>query len=658
MPIRIRLRLPAGKIRAALLLMVVPIAMLIPGSDAVFSQTGTGIAAQAPLFTAIDLNPEGFVESYASGVSDGQQVGYGYGAATGGYGHALLWHGTAASVVDLHPRGFMISRVLGVSGGQQVGVGISPQPIAGAHALLWRGSAASLTDLNPHGFVRSEATGVSGGQQVGWGYGPATGEHRHALLWRGTTVSMVDLHPRGFTETQALSSSGGQQVGSGYGPATRLYGFPEDFTHALLWRGSAASVVDLHAGRSLDSHALGIAGGEQVGWTSVDVGTTGVPVWATHALLWRGTPSSMIELQAADDEMGGEALATNGGEQVGVRSGRALLWRGSAAGMVDLQVFLPPGFEQSIATAIDSNGNIVGVAWGPATDDRAHAFLWTQNVNTKPGTTLPLTATSSQRGQGAHPSGSLCVYSSSSSPAELLLTDPLGNQTGFDPITNAKFQDIRESTYFADQLCREGYPFGLPPFKSVDVVSSGDGQYTLDVIGTESGDFDVYVGIYDGAGNRIYYSYSGTTALGHFSRFTFPGKISVFAAFGATLKIDSASQAFDVNGTFAPGPDGTISPMTQPVTIETTDQVHTFLVMIPAGSFRQIQQGTFGFEGEIRGIHLAATLARTDGKNYTFEVRGTGAPEPSDLPSGNPIDVRFAIGNNAGSTLVTATFVP
>src|SRR5207253_9452441 len=100
---RIRAALAACKICAVFLLSVVPIATLIPGGDVALGQTGTGTSAQVPLFTTIDINPDGFVESWASVASDGQQVGYGFGPATGGYVHGLLWRGTVSSVPYLTP---------------------------------------------------------------------------------------------------------------------------------------------------------------------------------------------------------------------------------------------------------------------------------------------------------------------------------------------------------------------------------------------------------------------------------------------------------------------------------------------------------------------------------------------------------------------------
>src|SRR5262245_23499760 len=73
----------------------------------------------------------------------------------------------------------------------------------------------TFTDVSPGGgFPASEGTGISSGQQVGLGYNVDI-SLGHALLWSGTAGSVVDLNPAGFTSTYAYSISGGQQVGEG-----------------------------------------------------------------------------------------------------------------------------------------------------------------------------------------------------------------------------------------------------------------------------------------------------------------------------------------------------------------------------------------------------------------------------------------------------------
>jgi hypothetical protein len=185
-------------------------------------------------------------------------------------------------------------------------------------------------DLNPFLFNNSFANNVSGGQQVGVGT-PALGTgNQDALLWSGTAASVVDLHPNGFQSSFAFGNSGGQQVGFG--------ALAQGGTHALLWSGSAASVVDLNPAGFDQSEALANSGGQQVGFGS----------------------------SSADGHV------------------HALLWNGTAASVEDLNAFLPSGFTDAEAVAIDATGDIVGDARGPASELNDHAFLWSTSVSAVP----------------------------------------------------------------------------------------------------------------------------------------------------------------------------------------------------------------------------------------------------------------------------------
>ena len=53
----------------------------------------------------------------------------------------------------------------------------------------------------------------------------------------------------------------------------------------------------------------------------------------------------------------------------------AVAWNGSAASAVDLQTLLPAGYTESEALAVDSSGNIFGVAFDSAGNE--HAIEWT-----------------------------------------------------------------------------------------------------------------------------------------------------------------------------------------------------------------------------------------------------------------------------------------
>ncbi|HEX2715726.1 MAG TPA: hypothetical protein VHM88_26385 [Candidatus Acidoferrales bacterium] len=246
----------------------------------------------------------------------------------------------------------------------------------GDMALSQRGTGTSAQaplitaiNLHPRGFTKSYALGVSRGLQVGVGVAP--GDFNHALLWRGSAASVVHLDPTGMA-AEVHGACGEQQVGYGTGPTMA------GTAHALLWRGTAASVVDLNPNGFDGSVALGTSGGQQVGAGN------------GHALLWRGTAASVVDLHPRGFTSS-RALATSGAEQVGYgdlsRNGRnyhhALLWRGTAASLVDLH---PRGFSSSEALGV-AGGQQVGHGSGPVTGAFSdsgvlagifhdHALLW------------------------------------------------------------------------------------------------------------------------------------------------------------------------------------------------------------------------------------------------------------------------------------------
>lgn len=289
------------------------------------------------------------------------------------------------------------------------------------------------------------------------------------------------------------------------------------------------------------------------------------------------------------------ASGASGGERVGFGgpgieyNWHAVLWRGSTASLVDLRAFLPPGFIGS--------------------------------------------------------TGPKAVLINGGGPVELLLTDPQGRRTGFDPVHNTLFHDIPTAAYWTEIIpCSDDV-------KVLEMANRRAGQYALDVIGAGSGHFAVDITVSGPSGDWLTHSFVGMAARGISSRFVFQGEVNVFAVFEASVNINTGPKAFEVNGTFTLGPGGTISPMTQPVSIK----CEYFISTIPAGAFKQTQQGTFVFEGTIDGIALDANLTPTGGNNYAFNIKGAG---PLNLPSANPVRVWLAIGNNGGSVSVNADFEP
>jgi hypothetical protein len=228
----------------------------------------------------IDLNPANFSVSQATAVSSTQEVGYGSGTATSNNTHALLWNGSASGVIDLNPTGFTSSHATDIDGTREVGFGVKTTG-GTTHALVWSGSASSFLDLNPISFAASVATGISGTQEVG--YGNTTGGNDRAMLWQNSSSVFTILNPVGFDESRATATNGPLQVG--YGDSTTLTAGNQ---HALLWSGTAASVIDLQQYLSADfisSAATGIdSSGDVVGF-AIDTDFT------EHAILWQATPT-------------------------------------------------------------------------------------------------------------------------------------------------------------------------------------------------------------------------------------------------------------------------------------------------------------------------------------------------------------------------------
>lgn len=165
----------------------------------------------------------------------------------------------------------------------------------------------------------------------------------------------MDLNANGWAESEAHGEGGGAQVGRAIPTPDHSGNY-----HAVLWRGSSDSAVDLNPPGYIDSNAYATDGTTQVGWGND-------PNNGTHAVLWRGTASSYVDLGP-----GKLAFAVRGGKQVGVTEGvdDIIVWSGTAESAVGLRVLMPsnlapvlPQLEFSQGpVAIDSNGTIFALA--------------------------------------------------------------------------------------------------------------------------------------------------------------------------------------------------------------------------------------------------------------------------------------------------------
>jgi hypothetical protein len=113
-------------------------------------------------------------------------------------------------------------------------------------------------------------------------------------------------------------------------------------------------------------------------------------------------------------------------------------------------------------------------------------------------------------------------------------------------------------------------------------------------------------------------------------------------------KLEIAKHHFDLKESFALGANSNgINLLAENVTL----QIGTFSVRIPPGSFKQIPDGRFAFEGVINGVSLEVQIVPLGNNIFTFKAEGKGV-NLTGLT--NSVTVVLTIGDDTGSTAVTA----
>jgi hypothetical protein len=140
----------------------------------------------------VDLHPPKASISVAYDVSDGQQVGFvdfaivKQGSLQGYLRHASLWNGTAESWIDLNPKGYNESEARGISHGYQAGSVQISSFFDMWHAGIWSGTPGSWVDLNallPTEYWDSEAQDIEVTDTDIWVVGQA-----HNTMWQSRAV--------------------------------------------------------------------------------------------------------------------------------------------------------------------------------------------------------------------------------------------------------------------------------------------------------------------------------------------------------------------------------------------------------------------------------------------------------------------------------------
>jgi len=183
----------------------------------------------------IDLHdPAKYTDTWAMATGGGAQVGMGDPKTKGKRwqdkkSRGLVWHGSSDAIVLPAPDNVEIT-VSGTDGEFHVGT------LDGGIAVLWRGEQSEPIELGPKD-VASEALAVRDGEQVGLVWSK---EGAHGALWKGSAASLVDLTPKGFKSARALDCAGGFQVGFTMKRECLASGIASLEGRAVLWHGSNA----------------------------------------------------------------------------------------------------------------------------------------------------------------------------------------------------------------------------------------------------------------------------------------------------------------------------------------------------------------------------------------------------------------------------------
>jgi len=150
-------------------------------------------------------------------------------------------------------------------------------------------------------------------------------------------------------------------------------------------------------------------------------------------------------------------------------------------------------------------------------DDVRDRLLWVQDYNNRIDggrlftfTKKPVVAT---RGIEIH----------LASPAELVLTDSDGRRLGLNPLTNEEYNEIPSGVYYEEEaVYSEALAnSGVPPHvtKVLSVSKPTDEVYTLEVIGTGAGEYNLSTLTLDGTGADTFSEVSEVTSVGQVDEF-------------------------------------------------------------------------------------------------------------------------------------------
>ncbi len=235
------------------------------------------------------------------------------------------------------------------------------------------------------------------------------------------------------------------------------------------------------------------------------------------------------------------------------------------------------------------------------------------------------------------------------SPIELLVTAPNGQQTGFDPVTGSIVQQIPASDYYTESIGDDsGGSADTPPVKKIEVGTPSSGQYTLQVIGTGSGDFTLWFAGYDINGASSVQTVSGTVTTGQ--KFGF--LVGYSSAPGSPINVvplDTTPPAITVSAnpsTLWP-PNGKMVPVTVSGTITDNE---------PGGTGINLSTPAYKVIDEYGQVQPTGSLSLDSSGNYSITILLEASRNGND-EGGRQYKITVSAVDNAGNPGSSSTVV-
>jgi len=109
--------------------------------------------------------------------------------------------------------------------------------------------------------------------------------------------------------------------------------------------------------------------------------------------------------------------------------------------------------------------------------------------------------------------------------AQIVLVDSLGRRCGYDPISHTDYEEIPRASYGDEGVDSEDSSVPDLYSRGLGLQKATTGTYTLKIIGTKQGTYDVTISMGRGLGNGDSFSFNDST---------FRGSVALFDIFYST----------------------------------------------------------------------------------------------------------------------------